>query len=442
MKNKQILWLMIIGLLCISGCSGSSKSIYVKLSVDSLAYGSVFLSDSSELSFKIINESSKVYDITDVLILGNDAAEFTITSGWAGLVTVQPETELEITVEFTPISTGTKDVHIEISHSYAKEESPVILKVSAESVVDAELQSTPAKYHYGFIPVGSSNDKDFVLKNVGGDAIDISEIAFVGEGESSYEILSGWDGSPFKLSSGTERTVSVRFSPNSDGEKIVKMRVTHNGSNSPLDVDLTGGGGFGYIKEEFALGMTSIRNTGTEITTDDYLDDEYYNFNLGFTFTYFGQEYSTIWVCENGWVSFGQDPGDPFYENFALPASNVSDSAIYPFWDDVEFNKSDVPDAKWVYEIQDDAPNRIFVVEWYKLNRYNTAPVSVATYQLRLYETSNIIEFHYSENVDEWANSAWTATIGLQDANTGNFLEIAGSPSISKQPTVNYRFVP
>ncbi|MCD4656049.1 MAG: hypothetical protein K8S87_00750, partial [Planctomycetes bacterium] len=155
----------------------------------------------------------------------------------------------------------------------------------------------------------------------------------------------------------------------------------------------------------------------------------------------YGQSYTSVWVCDNGWVSFGQDPNQPAYENFTLPSAGAPNAAIYPFWDDVEFNQTNVADAKWVSETQDSAPSQVFVVEWFKLNRYNTAPPSVATYQLRLYETTNIIEFHYSIVSGHW-NSNWSATIGLEDENADKHIEISGSPRISERPAYNYRFLP
>ncbi|MCK5342060.1 MAG: choice-of-anchor D domain-containing protein [Candidatus Heimdallarchaeota archaeon] len=441
MKYLKILSVIMIVSVCFSSCA-SSKPQVVNISAKTLNYGIVFVGSSLDLQFKISNNTAKIYDITNIEITGADASDFSIKSGWSGSITLNTRDEIEIVIEFAPNSGGTKEAQIEITHTYPIETSPKTVSLIAKSVIDALLESDPIKHHFGFIPVGNSDTMDFELCNAGPNDLDITDMLFSGIGASAYEITTGWTGNPVQISVGCTEIITVKFSPNSDGQKIAQLHIVHSGSNSPCIIDVTGGGGYGYIMETFAVGMDSICNTGTPVVVANYLDDEWFNINLGFTFKYYGQDFSSAWVCDNGWISFGQDPNDPAYENFNLPSAGLPNAAIYPFWDDVELNEANVPDTKWITERQGVAPSRVFVVEWFKLNRYNTAPASVATYQLRLYETSNIIEFHYSIVPGHWANANWTATIGLEDENASKFIEISGSPSISKRPIYNYRFIP
>ncbi len=441
MKYLKILSVTIITLICFSSCA-SSKPQVVKIVPKILNYGVVYVGSISELQFEIKNNTAKIYDITNIEITGADASDFTLKSGWSGPITLNTNEEIEITIEYAPNSNGVKDAQIEVTHTYPTEANPKIVSIIAKSVIDALLESYPVKHHFGFIPVGNSDTKDFVLSNTGPNDLEITDMLLSGAGASDYEILAGWNGNPIQIAIGCTHVVTVKFSPNSDGDKIAVLRIVHSGSNSPVTIDITGGGGYGYIMETFPVGMDSICNTGTPIIVTNYLDDEWFNINLRFTFKFYGQDFSSAWVCDNGWICFGQDPNDPAYENFSLPSAGAPNAAIYPFWDDVELNQANVPDTKWVTETQGITPSRVFIVEWFKLNRYNTAPASVATYQLRLYETSNIIEFHYSIEFGHWANANWTATIGLEDENASKYKEVSGSPIISKRPINNYRFIP
>jgi hypothetical protein len=99
------------------------------------------------------------------------------------------------------------------------------------------------------------------------------------------------------------------------------------------------------------------------------------------------------------------------------------------------------------------APNRVFTAEWYRLLTYNTNGVTARiSFQARLYETSNIIEFHYG-TAESGTHGDEGASIGIEDAigGSGHFIEattgsttngITNLVSSSNWPTVNYRFSP
>ncbi len=139
-----------------------------------------------------------------------------------------------------------------------------------------------------------------------------------------------------------------------------------------------------------AFGSTpidDISGTGTALTlTDDSGSTQ----ELGFSFNYFGVEYTSIWVCSNGFVQFGGTNNTTF-TNTAIPATGIPNNAIYPLWDD--FNPAV---AGTVYVQADgEAPNRRFVVLWNAITQFATTPADSNTFQVILYEGSNLIEFRY-----------------------------------------------
>lgn len=121
-----------------------------------------------------------------------------------------------------------------------------------------------------------------------------------------------------------------------------------------------------------------------------------------FNFVYDGEQIDQLLVCWKGWVMLNGtnvDLGD-----ISNTLKNTSYTKILaPLWDD---DLSYDNESKIIYKIESQAPSRVFVLEWYNFiwggKRVN--------FQLRLYETSNIIEFWYG-NFNP--NPSGSATIGI-----------------------------
>lgn len=168
-----------------------------------------------------------------------------------------------------------------------------------------------------------------------------------------------------------------------------------------------------------------ISTTGTSLGIGD---DVRYSFILPFNFNFYGTNYTTVWVCTNGWLSFGTDPGTSTSNNVSIPNSLAPNRAIYVFWDDLNLVASD--SANIVYKIFGSAPNRYCVITW-KDARINGAvlpgdlqPPNLITVQVIFYESGQIIlqykDCAVGDTVYNWGRSAtvgienYTGTIGLQ----------------------------
>ncbi len=168
-----------------------------------------------------------------------------------------------------------------------------------------------------------------------------------------------------------------------------------------------------------------IATNGTALGTGD---DARYSFTLPFNFNFYGTNYTTVWVCTNGWLSFGNDPGTSTPNNLSIPNSVVPNRAIYVFWDDLSLVASD--SANILYKIFGSAPNRYCVITW-KDARINGAvlpgvlqTLNLITFQVILYESGQIIlqykDCAVGDTVYNWGRSATvgiensTGTVGLQ----------------------------
>ncbi|MBH50063.1 MAG: hypothetical protein CMG69_04840 [Candidatus Marinimicrobia bacterium] len=115
-------------------------------------------------------------------------------------------------------------------------------------------------------------------------------------------------------------------------------------------------------------------------------DDGYGNFsnaietvNLPFIFSYYGEEYESITICTNGWISFGESNLESF-RNYPVPGAGGPSPMVAVFWDDL---KTSGDGNVYTYA---DPGNEFFVVEWsnMKTENYN----SLNTFELILYNES------------------------------------------------------
>ncbi|MCX6249751.1 MAG: PKD domain-containing protein [Bacteroidetes bacterium] len=202
-----------------------------------------------------------------------------------------------------------------------------------------------------------------------------------------------------------------------------------------------------YLRSTFAKSMTNLTGATAGPTGDDASMDA----NIGFTFSYLGVNYTQARINTNGWVSLNQTgPGDAVDNSYLFTVTEPF-ITLAPWWDDL---KADSPTGVVSYKTEGSPPNSVFTVEWNNLMTfYSTITTSRISFQLKLYESSNVIEFCYGSSITGTHDLGESASIGMKDATggTSHFMEatsgsvingITGLTSSSNWPTVNYRFTP
>lgn len=149
---------------------------------------------------------------------------------------------------------------------------------------------------------------------------------------------------------------------------------------------------------------------------------------LPFSFNFGGSEYSNVRVSSNGWMSFASTFTISAAQNYTNTAANANliRPVLMPLWDDLVCTS--IPK----YTTSGTAPNRIFKVEWSGQKWSYGAFGPVISFQIWLYEKSNVIEYIYDRDFWGVSNTAF-ATIGIYDAN-GKYLTLnntTASPSAS-----------
>lgn len=159
-----------------------------------------------------------------------------------------------------------------------------------------------------------------------------------------------------------------------------------------------------------------VGQTGVGLIPTIHGDDQVSNGNVPFQFSfdYCGHSYTGFRVCSNGWVSFNSTMA------LTTPANSLTNMAqlkpvLMPLWD----NLTGVPalSASALFITTGTAPNRIFTYECNNWGWNNNATSSVISFQIKLYETTNVIEFIYRQESGNISTPA-SATIGIGDGNT------------------------
>ena len=162
-------------------------------------------------------------------------------------------------------------------------------------------------------------------------------------------------------------------------------------------------------------------------------------FPIGFSFNYYGVDYTEFWISSNGLVSFG--PGQPdatptiedklgsllssrlgsagpplapplnsnSAENTFLPNQSTPNNIACPFWDDLVC----VNGTAIRYLTLGQAPQRRLAVEWNGIA--TAAGYKTITFQAVFYEGSHDILFQYLSLNNSMVGDGSSATVGIED---------------------------
>jgi hypothetical protein len=133
--------------------------------------------------------------------------------------------------------------------------------------------------------------------------------------------------------------------------------------------------------------------------------------NIGFNFVYEGVTYTQFSANSNGLIRLGSTVVTNAFSNSITEASNQP--KIMPLWDDFSTGNN----GSVSFGVSGSAPNQICVIDFKLRNSSTTSSAYNLRFQVRLYETSNVIEFMY-----ETGTTSTSASIGIGDVLETNYL--------------------
>ncbi len=196
---------------------------------------------------------------------------------------------------------------------------------------------------------------------------------------------------------------------------LVREGVIREGTD---ELDETGGpDGYDYYYIDSAeddgptYSWIDISESGTEITLGD---DEAQSVALPFTFTFYDNDYTSVYISSNGLLGFSESNVDE-YTNATIPSADDPDNFFAPYWDD--FDPSSGGDIYYGTTTYNDMD--AFVVSWVEVPPYNGTATQWATFQGILCEDGSMVA-QYAEFGATWAG---TPTIGTENEDGTDGLE-------------------
>ncbi|WP_223789163.1 hypothetical protein [Marinicella meishanensis] len=160
------------------------------------------------------------------------------------------------------------------------------------------------------------------------------------------------------------------------------------------------------VDDTLTFDFTDISGTGTALGLGD--DDEA-GVTLPFNFTLFTLSSADITIGDNGAIRLGTLSAQIFAGNQSVTA-DTGNNLIAPHWDDL--NNGAGGETYW--EVQGVAPNQVAIIQWNDVPHFGIGTDGV-TFQIKLFEGTNVIEFHYSDVSfgDPSFDSGASATVGI-----------------------------
>lgn len=212
--------------------------------------------------------------------------------------------------------------------------------------------------------------------------------------------------------------------------------------------------GYSYSQVVSSYGFTSSSGTYTPLvsgtptslgaTDDDVLSNAA---PIGFNFVYNSQTVTTFRASSNGVVSFHATGSSSATNNLATTTASQR-LAVAPLWDDLQCT------AGVTYELSGSAPNRVLTVEFKNMEWNWNSGTAVISFQVKLYETTNVVEFVYQQEAT--AVNSGSASIGIMGSGNTDYISltnVTAAPVISTTASTNtiaakpatgqiYRFTP
>ena len=149
-------------------------------------------------------------------------------------------------------------------------------------------------------------------------------------------------------------------------------------------------------------------------------------YSLGFTFNYYGVDYTEVRICTNGFLTFENTTSAP-YTNQGIPNTAAPNAMIAAFWDDLNPNS-----AGTIYYLADAANDR-FIVQFQAVAHYNNS-ANRETFQVILTPSGDIV-CQYQTVAD-----ATSCTVGIENTTGTDGLEVLYNTSGYLQNGLALRF--
>ncbi len=165
-----------------------------------------------------------------------------------------------------------------------------------------------------------------------------------------------------------------------------------------------------------------------------------YSFAMPFAFKYDDNLYPVNTTAYLNPGSVGFNSANPSYNSIVGNASYHSKIVALSGLHTTRYTGGN---STLLRQVSGSAPNRVLTIEWDGMGNYYMTELGVTSYQIKLYESTNVIEFIYKDHNFTMNNSSYasyTKSSGLNGRNTPSFVFRSIMSGTIKTPSADYRF--
>ena len=283
----------------------------------------------------------------------------------------------------TTASNGTYSLGV-IPATYTVTASKYQFTTASQNGVDVIAESTTTANH-SMTPVPLATVSGSVTTSNGapiaGATITVTDtpgpITATTDGDGSYAISLAEGGYTLAVSSGKrcDGGTNVAITVAGDTTKDVTISARSDAAGHTCTELST----FNWIDTD-----TQVPFPGDELSGGQW-DETSATIEMPFAFPFFGANYSTVYVSENGYVNFlGESRW--YWRPASIPAASGPNGAIYGFWTDFVQDVDPVAGQTGVisYSTTGTAPNRVFTVEYDNVRKWGS--LVWVSFEIQLHE--------------------------------------------------------
>ncbi|MEO0069628.1 MAG: choice-of-anchor D domain-containing protein, partial [candidate division WOR-3 bacterium] len=203
-----------------------------------LDFGNVIVGQSVNQVLTIANLSTSANTLTGSV--GNLSGPFSVVSG-GGSLSLAPGESQSVVIGFSPTVPGTFSQTLSITHNATNQINPLSIPISGTgTMASINIDISPSSLNFGNIFIGKSATQTFTITNLS-NSTDVLE-GNINDLSGPFSVVKG--GGTFNLAPGKSRSMTISFSPGSEGTFSETLFITHNATNqgSPTKVSLSGTG--------------------------------------------------------------------------------------------------------------------------------------------------------------------------------------------------------
>jgi hypothetical protein len=193
---------------------------------------------SGSITVTLRNDDTSTHSISSLAITGANPGDFQLNSGSCVPATLMPNGTCNLSVSFTPTSTGARSAQLNVTHDGSG--SPSTAGLQGDGVfTDIWIQAPGVPIVFATTQVGAqSANVAITVFNSGSGTVTISSASITGSNASDFTIVSPCS-SP-TLPPGGTCVIIARFQPTAAGTRTAGLSLTHSGAGSPSVPQLRG----------------------------------------------------------------------------------------------------------------------------------------------------------------------------------------------------------